>query len=371
MRKLYLVILMALFVMPVYAQKTHFLSNVKSSDNFEGVLFYLDENQRVEKGEYTSLGQPYYDRLSFYDENGNLTKIEVHQWAEGVYTFVNYLEYGYNELNQRITRKNYNNFGGVFNLGGTFYYTYDDNGNMVYWELDFMDMIFQKADLTYNENNQVTQELCVQSDFAGGYENSYKLDYEYDNNSRLSACNEYLWEMGTWSLVSKKTYTYDEYGNCTLYEKLVNGQVAERGEYTYDYTLNAENIVVWENPEGEFPALPTMTNAVTLQKYWGQDENFQLVYICDYFYSYEELEVSVEENVLSAACYPNPASSSFMIQSEEVENVEIYNMLGNKVFAGAVNGSRQIDVTDFADGVYVVKMFNEGKVSTTKLVVKK
>ena len=60
-----------------------------------------------------------------------------------------------------------------------------------------------------------------------------------------------------------------------------------------------------------------------------------------------------------------------MIQSEDVENVEIYNMLGNKVFSGAVNGSRYIDVTEFANGIYIVKMFNDGKTSTGKLVVRR
>ncbi len=374
MKKLYLFMMMALFAIPVFAQTNYnyYLSNVKASDDFENVIYQIDESFHVGMIEFFEEGEPSYDRYVFYDDNGNLIKLETHQYIEGEYVFVNYIEYGYNDLNQKITRKNYNNFSGTFELGGTYYYSYDDNGNMVYWELDFAGGIFQKCELTYNEDNNVVQEIGYDQDFSGAFQNSWKIDYEYDNQGNKVSCTDSYWMGSYWAPSSTDRWTYDEYGNCIVHELINNGVVVEKSEYNYDFNINIENVVLYENPENEFPVFPYMTNAVVSEKYYLENEAQQLVHVCDYIYSYEEINTTcVKENELSLICYPNPASSSFMIQSEDVENVEIYNMLGNKVFSGAVNGSRQIDVTDFDNGVYVVKMYNEGKTSTGKLVVRR
>ena len=52
---------------------------------------------------------------------------------------------------------------------------------MVYWELDFAGGIYQKCELTYNEDNNVIQEIGYDQDFSGVFQNSWKIDYEYDN----------------------------------------------------------------------------------------------------------------------------------------------------------------------------------------------
>lgn len=374
MKKFYLLIMAAVFAMPVFAQNDYmyYLSNVRASDDFEEVIYQIDESFHVGIVEYKEEGQPSFDRYIFYDDNGNLIKIETHQYIDGEYVFVNYIEYSYNDLNQRITRTNYNNFGGSFELGGTYYYSYDDNGNMVYWELDFAGGIYQKCEITYNEDNNVIQEIGYDQDFSGVFQNSWKIDYEYDNQgNRLSRTDSY-WMGSFWSPTSTNRWTYDEYGNCIVHEVINNGVVVEKSEYNYDLNINIGNVVLFENPEGNFPVLPFMNNAVVSEKYYLENDVQQLVHAWDYIYSYEEINTTyVDENELSLICYPNPASSSFMIQSEDVENVEIYNMLGNKVFSGAVNGSRYIDVTEFANGIYIVKMFNDGKTSTGKLVVRR
>ena len=178
MKKFYLLIMAAVFAMPVFAQNDYmyYLSNVRASDDFEEVIYQIDESFHVGIVEYKEEGQPSFDRYIFYDDNGNLIKIETHQYIDGEYVFVNYIEYSYNDLNQRITRTNYNNFGGSFELGGTYYYSYDDNGNMVYWELDFAGGIYQKCELTYNEDNNVIQEIGYDKDFSGVFKNSWNIN---------------------------------------------------------------------------------------------------------------------------------------------------------------------------------------------------
>ena len=68
-----------------------------------------------------------------YDENGNVTRLATHQLLNNVYELVCYCDYTYNEMNLRTTRKNYNVFNGNHELGGTYYYNYNEEGQMTHW----------------------------------------------------------------------------------------------------------------------------------------------------------------------------------------------------------------------------------------------
>ena len=76
--------------------------------------------------------------------------------------------------------------------------------------------------------------------------------------------------------------------------------------------------------------------------------------------------------------YPNPAKDVVNISADfsTVENatVEIYDMLGKRVFANnslfSFNNEAAIDVSTFNAGVYLVKVIKDGKVDTRKVVIK-
>jgi len=71
--------------------------------------------------------------------------------------------------------------------------------------------------------------------------------------------------------------------------------------------------------------------------------------------------------------YPNPATDFFTIHSDaELQNgqIEIFNLLGDKKYSDELNGTRKkINIQNFAQGVYFVKAYKEGKSKIRILVV--
>jgi hypothetical protein len=68
--------------------------------------------------------------------------------------------------------------------------------------------------------------------------------------------------------------------------------------------------------------------------------------------------------------YPNPASTSFTIEAQSsVENVSVYNMLGQEVINSTPNNQQAIiDISTLKTGVYIVKASINGVISSSRLV---
>jgi hypothetical protein len=68
--------------------------------------------------------------------------------------------------------------------------------------------------------------------------------------------------------------------------------------------------------------------------------------------------------------YPNPSTGIFTILSEEETAVEVYDMIGKKVYSNKVSiGSSTIDLTNHANGIYLVLVTNQtGNTNTFKLI---
>jgi phosphatidylinositol-3-phosphatase len=74
--------------------------------------------------------------------------------------------------------------------------------------------------------------------------------------------------------------------------------------------------------------------------------------------------------------YPNPASGEFNIHMDwskfgKLVNLEIYNMFGEKVFIEILNSpySKEIHLKNISSGIYIVKVNDETKTYTKKLIV--
>ena len=66
--------------------------------------------------------------------------------------------------------------------------------------------------------------------------------------------------------------------------------------------------------------------------------------------------------------YPNPVSTQLTIEGVEVEWVEIYNALGQKVDQHRQN---VIDLSDFENGMYLLRVTTvEGQVHLEKVIKK-
>ncbi|MFZ9846937.1 MAG: T9SS type A sorting domain-containing protein [Flavobacteriales bacterium] len=86
----------------------------------------------------------------------------------------------------------------------------------------------------------------------------------------------------------------------------------------------------------------------------------------NYFKIGNVISKSVEDNfsAKTISIYPNPADNGFVTFSETLNNVNVYNNVGQVVYAAA--STKRFDVSDFSSGLYLVSS-NEG---VSKLIVK-
>ena len=78
----------------------------------------------------------------------------------------------------------------------------------------------------------------------------------------------------------------------------------------------------------------------------------------------------IEKNNLTV--YPNPATNKFTVDlgNDEKANIQLFNLVGQQVYSETITGSAQVNVSNLHSGVYMLKVNQNGKVTTTKVVVK-
>ena len=72
-----------------------------------------------------------------------------------------------------------------------------------------------------------------------------------------------------------------------------------------------------------------------------------------------------------AYIYPNPARDEInIVSSFKMNNIIVYNTLGQKVIEEIINGNTtQLDVSKFAKGNYIAKIYTDNGVATKKFNV--
>lgn len=468
MRKV-LLILLVVFALPTIAQNDYQfrMSSFMSEDALQTQSYqYLTPDgadlaaiHEIDLVTYTE-PQEIIDSL-VYDAEGRIIRIDTHQLLDGQWLKVCWVEYTYNEMGLKDTRKNYNDFhdGWGPQLGGIYYYYYNEQGQMTNWELDFAGIIFDKGELTYNEKGLLEKEVILNNPFTGIYEETARLEYFYDENDWLVELHNYAYDMNTASvtLQSINVNEYDEVGNCTVAMSTTpSGVPQEKKVFSYDDKVLAEDIYFYPNPESDFPVFPQMHNMLLSYEYYALDQNSgNLTYVLDYLVGYEligELELSVvaeashdticlggtieltaevsggtadytfswtpadmlddaeaqtttatpteageytftvtvddgidqveasvtvfvkdctgvEEQVLNNVnIYPNPAQDFIMIDSENVEYVEVIDIYGRVITSSEINGETRIEMSDFADGIYYVRLHSNGATAVQKVV---
>jgi|GEM_PF-3763514 len=104
-----------------------------------------------------------------------------------------------------------------------------------------------------------------------------------------------------------------------------------------------------------------------------QGQGFALVDRCasDYVpFSYEEPEGIEEFDSLNIKLYPNPVQHTLYIEATStIEEVSVYNMLGQKVRSERPNGlETRIDMESLQSDTYLIKVVSEGKTETYRVV---
>lgn len=141
-----------------------------------------------------------------------------------------------------------------------------------------------------------------------------------------------------------QTVTADGLGNYTVpsFASLANA-----------INSNCDAVVTQSPAAGTVVTVGTHVVTMTATSGTSVNCNFNLVV---------QASLGIEDVVKNTfSIYPNPASTSITIKGENFENeeIEIYNMLGQKVMGkNLITNESTVDISNLADGVYVVYFMN-------------
>ncbi len=313
-----------------------------------------------------------------YNEQNQLVRLDGYQRMGNIWMNVYFIEYTYNAQGLIASRSNYNNFDGIFELGGTYDYTYNEAGQIIHTELTMSDIVYQTGDYEYENGLLATEIWSYSNPFSQSdeFEPAERMSYTYNNDGNLSLIVYELYDgISTWSLYGRRTYTYNEQGNCTeIHAYDASGSETERSIFTYDNRLLEETLMPW-NPEITRPQTFNNKNIYTVEEYWALDVDFVLQYVCDYEYNYVGINEGVglaEVEQLPLTITPNPTENIIVLSglAEGTHQMEIIDMAGRIVMSDNVSNSKQIDLSDLQKGCYLVKVMNNQNLYTSKVVLK-
>jgi hypothetical protein len=70
--------------------------------------------------------------------------------------------------------------------------------------------------------------------------------------------------------------------------------------------------------------------------------------------------------------YPNPASNFVNIETNNIVNIEISDVRGTKVYSSLINkGCNNINIDEFEEGVYFVKLIFDNGVKVQRFVIER
>lgn len=85
----------------------------------------------------------------------------------------------------------------------------------------------------------------------------------------------------------------------------------------------------------------------------------------------EDCTAVSETNAVGTAVYPNPTNGMIKVEAENMKNISIFNMLGEKVFESSANGDTfEYDFSHQGAGMYFIKVETSKGIEAMKVTVK-
>jgi hypothetical protein len=157
--------------------------------------------------------------------------------------------------------------------------------------------------------------------------NSQKAYYAYDQNQNQTDIMVYAWDGSTWLNYYQMNYGYD--------------------------ANNFAEFIVWKKWDTEGTSIA-----------FGDSL---------YIYYHTVLTDLPSPKESEFTFYPNPCKGKLTINSSNpLGAIEIYSITGNRIYSDNTiqqQTSNEIDLTGYAKGVYIVKMYSGTKYYTQKLIV--
>jgi hypothetical protein len=95
---------------------------------------------------------------------------------------------------------------------------------------------------------------------------------------------------------------------------------------------------------------------------------------CHYYYiddvSVIDSTLGIESNLIGQLkIFPNPANSILNIEARlQDAQIKIYDVLGNELLCEMLSYKKQVDISDFRKGIYLLRLQEKGKIYTSKFV---
>ena len=368
-------ILLALLSCQGAMAQDYFLDRFYSNDGVDQIQFYYNAENLLESyHSISNMGGEIDDLIDslYYDERGNVIRIDFYQYFNNEWIFPSYITYTYDDDNHRLTRTNYNDWGSGFELQGIYTYNYDGD-RLTGYEMTLGGMLLMRGTYTYDANGHCTQCLEEYNDAWGGtgWSNSALTTYAYDEAGNCINEAYSYWQNG-WVPDSSIERAFDANGNCKQREKRSNGQVVDRIVYSYDEVCTIDHVLMPYHPEPNYTWDPFANRPLSFSWETANDGG-QLIYVCDYIFKYGDFEgIPQHEAPITdmMVVYPNPTQGEMTLSLEGLRHYEIIDMNGQTVMQGQANGKRHtIDVSSLASGIYLVKAYNGQSWSISKVQV--
>lgn len=380
------------------------------------LLFVFITTLTIGQDKLTSSFGEYFDGTNWvnsnkteytYDSNKNLIEeLELYwnssQWIKSYST-----KYSYNSNNQATTEfsisydANGNNATEDYRTTNT----YNSSGNLIQIlneELENSNWVNEsKFDLTYT-NNKLSSALGYEwngTEWVIGMDDSFRITISYNSNGKVSLSKSDSWNGTNWIDSDRTVYTFDANNRMIIEDSQTfdgtNWVTDYKSEYTYDangntvtskeFYMEEDSSVLTEQPLETFTFDTTQlmsnfshpyrdktgldvifpTNAI-VNKILGKSS---VDYRTTYYYGNEATASVNEFDAISFSVYPNPTSSIITIDNTNftLKNIEVYNMIGKKVFTSFKN---EINLKDLVNGVYVLKVQSESGNVATKRIIK-
>ena len=314
-------------------QKWNSVSN--AWDNYMEISVYYDSNNilnrrltKMSNGtSLENLNQSFY----YYNPSNNLEKERTQNWSNGQWVdLVQYIyTYDSHKNNTKLETQNWNDI--VWENSQQEIKYFDLNNNLLTDSLKYwVDSVWVNLYITtynYDVQNYLINELKTMS--IGPVEmNISNISYAYNSSKKLTLELYQTWNGITWNNSSKKIQTYD----------------ADNFTKSFSYKL-------W--------------NTAGISVLFG-DSTFN-------YYHKESSSGLIDLKEGNVAVYPNPTTGKFKVFSSDIiEGIEISNLLGEMIFSNLKinNSSREIDLSDYAKGIYVVRIKTATETVIRKIIVR-
>ena len=357
------------------------LTKVESSDELEHKIYTYNSERLLEATDNLfEDGMLINDTLS-YDQANNIIKLDRYQFLNGNWTHVSYIDYTYDQNGNRLSRSNYNSYGGTtFTLGGVYNYYYENNMRTS-WDLYMSGTdLVANGTLTYNSNGQILKEISQDIWNSGSMENSWKIDYEYNSDETLKTSGQSFWNGQSWYSAGGEWFYYDSQKNCIKWEHKNGNTVTNKNEYEYNMDVTVDQLILPIDPEdgSDSESLVEMKNMVTLKHWYTENDQGDLIYVCDFIYTYDLLDPmgvpNQEFNAVNMLIYPNPTSDLVTITGDNIiiRNIDVLDNTGKMVLKESNINKKEtnLDVSGLNSGVYYIRLSTSKGIVTEKLIVK-